>query len=153
MPCQDPYRSIEVEDPETRRRLDTATQFLCYLCGETIENGEFFRHVDERLIAWWDEHNEADRQRVQEVVREMFRSRSKLGSLIESDFKNVVKSIIADAEAVHPVSRWHVEWFKSICIRVYNEFKGVEFAASKAQEHKAAGLAKLSVAEREALGL
>ena len=66
MPCRDDDRPREIENPETRRRLDAVTQMLCNVLDalETAEEPVRLEDLPKRTQAWWRAHKAVDATRI-----------------------------------------------------------------------------------------
>lgn len=96
---------------ELKERADKLTQFLCYACGTLVEQ-EIMPDLDERLIKWWNEHDEWDFNRALQTMKKMYGE----NQVYEGDVR---KYFIEVAEAEHPLSNYHRGGFFS---KVYNAF-------------------------------
>ena len=151
MPCRcDDYPQVNCSCSTTiakmKKRLDEATRLLCYLCGELESDGQWKRYSNVELITWRERHHKRDAERVRRRMDEVLRKR-----LVEPD--KLAKKFIDKALAVHPVSRWHKQWFldmaKEAC-RIRSE-EMARKGAKDAMVKKA--LDKLTKDERRMLGL
>lgn len=68
MPCRDwddsPGAFREVENPETKMKLDNVTRLLCELMTQ-IDGKTASQHLNlsPELVRWWEAHKETDRKR------------------------------------------------------------------------------------------
>lgn len=85
MPCRDGRDGVNTvveyrDNPETRRRLDNVTRLLCEtlstLASSRSKSLELLLKDNQRLKAWWENHQKEDRQR--ELVEATKRARALL---------------------------------------------------------------------------
>jgi len=79
MPCRDwdeTSRVVEVESSTQRKKIDELTRMLCALCTEQQANGtgNLILHVP-GLKAWWVQHQEQDRKRLEAEKKVLDRQR------------------------------------------------------------------------------
>lgn len=96
---------------ELKERADNLTQLLCYACG-TLEDKEMLIELDQRIIDWFQEHNEWDFNRTLDTMKKEF------GESI-TERETIRKWFIRQAEDVHPLSTYHRGEFFD---RVYDAF-------------------------------
>lgn len=96
---------------ELRKRADNLTQLLCYACG-TLEDKGMMIATDQRLIDWFEEHNEWDFNRTLGTMKKEFAD-----SLLDKE--TIRRWFIRQAEDVHPLSTYHRDGFFD---RVYDAF-------------------------------
>lgn len=96
---------------ELKERADKLTQLLCYACG-TLEDKGMMIATDQRLIEWFEEHNEWDFNRTLDTMKKEFGE-----SITEKE--TIRKWFIRQAENVHPLSTYHRDGFFD---RVYDAF-------------------------------
>ena len=99
-----------IENPETkqklmeaRERLNTATRYLCFMLGEAKLNDKYDA-LPKPIRDWSSIHDVADEIRVRNRIKFLIREG-------ESSPFMLAKTLMDAAVAVHPVSRYHVEWF------------------------------------------
>jgi len=156
MPCRDDSpHYVTVENPKVKERLDQVTQFLCYLCGELMEDGHLSYLQETRLSKWWKDHQKKDTTRVTSAIKRRFTTQVKKSG--RRNPTSVADDLISSAEKVHPVSRYHKQWFRELCRTIDKELTIKEIEAQrKAQRKKqkrASGKAKLTKSELLALGV
>lgn len=96
---------------ELKARADRLTQLLCYACG-TLEDKGMMIATDQRLIEWFEEHDEWDFNRTLGTMKKEFGE-----SLTERE--SIRQWFIRQAEDVHPLSTYHRDGFFD---RVYDAF-------------------------------
>jgi len=150
MPCQDDF-PLSNEGPSQdfvriRKRLNEATRLLCYLCGEIEFASQWSRYDRPALRKWWDRHRKRDEDCVMKKMSAILKKR------LVNNPKDLAKKFIDKALAVHPVSRWHENWFmdmaKEACRIRANEISKKKLKDDVVKK----ALLKLSAEEREALG-
>jgi len=107
MPCRCDGME-EADRDELQNKLDKVTQNLCFVCGEIEGYNEWAKYGSPRLILWWQEHLRNDTKRVTEKMQEMIRRNTSWTA------GNLAIVLIREAEAVHPVSEWHKNWFNTL---------------------------------------
>ena len=145
MPCEPVPGYFIAGNGETR-----LTQDLCYLCGNIIQhcgNKVFDTIASPRIQAWWKCHQANDEKRVRGVLREYYKAMPRRTAT------QAASMLKAKAEAVHPVSDFHITWFKILAHSVLAEIKAAESAAEQKKATIAAVREKLTEDERKALGL
>ena len=148
MPCQGgmSYERIVVE---SREIIDDLTQKLCYLCASLYMHGLLDKYGNEEIVAWHQDHMHKDEVRVGREMTDLFVNDPSL----MGDTDRVAEKFVAKAEAAHPVSEFHKEWFKRMAREAaMNVRHAMEMQATEVGV-KASAMAKLTPAERKALGL
>jgi hypothetical protein len=112
MPCQDPYIVYEA-DPEIKARLDRATQYLCFMIGESKLAGTY-KDLPTKIRKWSMEHDESDTKRVKTTIRNMIKRGAKSPFIIAN-------RLVEKAKKVHPVSDYHADWFYDMAKQVLKE--------------------------------
>lgn len=150
MPCQDDFPPSN-EGPRQdfvrmRKRLNEATRLLCYLCGEIEFASQWSRYNRPALRKWWDRHRKRDEDRVIKKMSAIIKKR-----LVHP--KDLARKFIDKALAVHPVSRWHENWFMDMAKKACR-IRANEISKKKIEDDVVKKtLLKLSTEERKALGL
>ena len=146
MPCEcvgmDRYDDIRLSE-----ELNIITQNLCYLCGELSRCGNLGIYANGRILAWWKNHQENDTKRVTEKMEKYYRQHKPCTP------EQVTSAFIAKAEAVHPVSEFHMKWFLELAKDIYERRLLNKQAEQRKKEVASQAKAKLSDEERKALGL
>lgn len=95
---------------DLKGEADKVTQLLCYTCG-TLVDRDNMSGLDERLIKWWKDHNDWDRNRTLETFKNQFGSNPDQRPTKDSVYKWFIKQ----AEDVHPLSGYHKhDFFNSV---------------------------------------
>ena len=151
MPCMDagPVEATVSKAALTRtqKRLNEVTQSLCYLCASLMNDGILKKYANPVILEWHKEHLAADIGRVKGQLRTKFKkNESTLTSPVA-----VALSMINTAKAVHPVSSYHVDWFKQMAKEVAKEIIAENKKVEDAKAKKKKALSKLSPADRKLL--
>jgi len=174
MPCRDDgphYTAEEQQIIDLQKRLDKATQLLCYVCGNNVgyfntndlyETPKLKKHFTEepQLRRWWKNHYECDLKRVLEEFTHQWgvwvaSQEVTLESLdpddVDKQTRKIVKRAIEQAEREHPLSAFHREWFERVAkLAMSLSIKKLVTEADK-KRRKAELLASLTKEERELL--
>jgi hypothetical protein len=90
----------------TQNRLDKATQYLCYVMGSLKEGGTLTEsELPHELRVWARDHHLEDTSRLALKIRDLAKGVTS---------QELYEKLIREAEAVHPLSEWHKEWFKKM---------------------------------------
>lgn len=161
-------RHLQVKD--MRLELDRVTQLLCCVCGMMQEPGlkphptnpshitpcfqrrPVIELVHPELVSWFQKHHQADEDRIRPAMRDALRETAskRLQPVGEKDAVALAERFIVRAQAVHPVSKWHVNWFRFMARQAVSEYRGSDERRLKIAKQ---ALKKLSPEERKALGL
>jgi len=145
MPCEGP-RGYYCDNSQ-QKVVDNLTQNLCYLCGELSRCGNLGIYANGRILAWWKNHQENDTERVTEKMEKYYRQHKPCTP------EQVTSAFIAKAEAVHPVSEFHMKWFLELAKDIYERRLLNKQAEQRKKEVASQAKAKLSDEERKALGI
>lgn len=104
MPCYD-GQHIQTSC-NCKAKIDRLTQFLCYMCGDAEE-------MPEPIKRWWKNHSADDEKRVRQKMKA--RARHFRTSLSMSHH------FIKEAEAMHPVSPYHIDWFVRLAKETFED--------------------------------
>ena len=98
------------------------------------------------IESWWDEHHEADTRRVKSKI---------IDHLLHKDPspEATAEHFIGVAMSVHPVSNYHQMWFRQLAEEAAKEIKDKRSERDRREELRHTALSKLTLAEREALGI
>jgi hypothetical protein len=148
MPCSDGgYPYPDTEKAKLKERLDEVTQNLCYLCGNLQRIGALEDYANSRILAWWAQHDAADCKRVHEQMMKAFRRMPAVAVEV------VAAQFIEAAEAVHPVSSYHREWFLTRAIEAASAVAKENAESIRRTQLAQDAMAKLTAEERAALGV
>lgn len=152
MLCQCEPLSSEYDNRQKmdQAKLDSLTQMLCWLCGTlTATYHEDFLSCNPRLLAWWNQHQKTDTDRVLREMRQEVVIRQKQGITAP----NLAQTFIERAELVHNVSSFHKSWFLKLAWQTLDELAEEHKQATDRLVIQQAALAKLTPEERQALGV
>jgi hypothetical protein len=152
MPCQDSgpideHGQCNKVIKSQRRRLNEVTRLLCYLCGELVEDKLFAKYTNPQLSTWRERHHEKDTQRVKAKMLEAIQRKPSYTVFSLCD------KFIEEAEAVHPVSRYHKKWFMIMARSAMEEAQKIWKEKETKVQLKKKALEKLTKEEKKALGL
>lgn len=129
--------------------IDELTQFLCYLCGETIwksDKGKL-EEVSPTLVDWWRKHDAQDRRRVGQQMDRRLAKQWCSPKVLAAEF-------IRKAEKVHPVSSYHkYKWFIEMAEKANKRYGSKQEKRVTKEQLREGALAKLNDDERKALGI
>lgn len=155
MPCNDyPYESrasIEQDREITRLREknDTLAQHLCWLCGEvehfTSAKSDCIIDANDKLQDWWEQHKQADSNRIKRELENFEKDKVTATGLAAAHIKKQEKS--------HPLSHLTKGTILALAAAVVKGRLTAKRQAQQEQEQREAALAKLTAADRKALGL
>jgi len=148
MPCHDQW--LEEDDrrrdlKELNNRIDELSQNLCYLCGQVEYIGEFedLTCNNDRLRKWWKDHQNSDTRRVKKEMRQ----------IEERTPKKLANYFIKKAKEVHPVSKFHIEWFFDLAKEEVARRQREHEKRDKKETLRQQVLSRLSDEEKEILGV
>ena len=161
MPCRGPsieeIKGMEAQQ-KAQQEIDKVTQYLCYVIGYIKEHDvNLISGMDERVIDWADNHHKRDTERVHFEMVTYVSSNYHDVEILSDDYEKLVNHFTQRAKDVHPVSPFHVQWFRSLAadiVDVHNQCikQRIEKLAKK-ENLKLSALKKLSEEEKRALGL
>jgi hypothetical protein len=108
-----------------------------------FELGLMYR--DHRLIDWAKEHHALDEERVRKEMEAEHHSHD-LPS-------NMAAAFVKRAEKVHPISRWHREWFYELAGEVFEKVVEEQTPEEYTKEVRKRAIEKLTDEERQLLGV
>jgi hypothetical protein len=152
MPCmdngpRDDHEQCSKTIKSQRRRLNEVTRLLCYLCGELEEDKILAKYTNPQLSTWRERHHEKDTIRVKTKMLEAIQRRP------SHTIISLCDKFIEEAEAVHPVSRFHKKWFLIMARSAMEEAQKIWKEKESKVQLKKKALEKLTKEERKALGL
>lgn len=158
MPCRyDDYEPTVSKSAyeAMHRELDHVTQLLCYCCG-TMQGKDadinWSLPVPPELVEWFKKHHEADTKRVMKQMLDTL-ARKKLPFVTNSAEADLAGMFMDAAKKVHPVSKFHEQWFFDMSKQAWEIYSKARKQKETKQETVERALAKLTIAERKALGL
>ena len=163
MPCrcddfeEDPTVSKSTYDTMVKE-LDHVTQLLCYCCGTMLDlnccpDVQFRGHsIPPELIGWFEKHHEADTKRVMKQMLSTL-ARVRLPLVTNSAETDLAGMFMDAAKKVHPVSKWHEQWFFRMAHQACEIHSRAKKQEKEGQSIVKRALAKLTPAERRALGI
>lgn len=148
MPCHDTWAeedSRRRDLQELNNRIDELSQNLCFLCGQAEYNGVFedLAFNNDRLRKWWKNHQASDTRRVQKEMRQRK----------EMNPQKLADSFIKKAKKVHPVSKFHMEWFLDLAEAEVERKKKEQEAKDREEALRQQALSRLSAEEKRVLGV
>ena len=148
MPCQGgmTYREITVESGEV---IDALTQKLCYLCASLYADGLLEKYASPAIVEWHRKHMHEDEVRISAEMQSLFRKYPARMAYTAG----VAEEFLQAAQNVHPVSEYHQKWFKQMAKDVAEAIRTAQLQGNETRKAKARGMAKLSDAEKIALGI
>jgi hypothetical protein len=117
---QDPTYRTEAEKRQDKfnnlkKYSDETTQLLCFMVAEAKEAGTY-NDLPKAVTDWSERHDKMDTVRVLKKMWKMLEAKPSLTAVdITSDF-------VRKALKVHPLSKWHYEWFQRCADSVVEEF-------------------------------
>lgn len=148
MPCRDPepyYPEPCSQCPQLKRRLDRATQFLCYMIGEHRLTDPDGLELPEEISQWAAEHDHADVARIVRKVNQLNADGKTEGQAL---------AILCDkARQKHPLSKFHVNMFREIIRDQYADNEKIKQQKLEQAKKRKAALEKLTDEERKLLGI
>jgi len=144
MPCECDY-PVDV-GKEERDRL---TQNLCYLCAKLKDAGELSKYGNGRIEAWYKGHEAQDEKRVREKMRADYKKYPSRAGCPQG----LANEYIAAAQAVHPVSSYHIAWFVRLATEEAQKSMMKQTKKKERTELANKARAKLTDEEAQALGV
>jgi seryl-tRNA synthetase len=149
MPCRDDWPSDPVVSQrsydEQKKRLDEVTQLLCFCCG-TLHHTNVMSDVAS-LRKWWEKHRQQDERRVRKEMQQFVSNHPNM------PHTQVANHFIDKAIVVHPVSKFHINWFCSLAQEICSEHKRSVAQENRVAEARQRALSKLTKEDRLALGI
>jgi hypothetical protein len=153
-------RNLDRQIEDMRKELDRTMQELGFKPHPTnpshitpcFQRSPVIEFVQPELVSWFQEHHRADEDRIGLAMRDALRETAvkRLQPVGEKDAVALADRFIVKAQAVHPVSKWHVNWFHFMARKAVSEYRGSDERRLKTAER---ALKKLSPKERKALGI
>ena len=131
------------------KELDRVTQLLCYCCGTMLDQD---KTLPPALVEWFKAHHEADTRRVMKQMLDTL-AKKKLPLVTNSAEMDLAGMFMDAAKKVHPVSRWHEQWFFDMAHEAWKLYSKDQKKKEAKQDVVERALGKLTPAERKALGL
>jgi len=148
MPCQGGH-SYRDNSQDYIDKIDKLTQKLCFLSASLYSEGLLEKYGNPEIVEWHQKHMHQDEVRVQSEMERVFIEHPERIDKPEG----VADDFYRRALEIHPVSEYHRKWFissaKEISEKVYNVF----VTKNQLKKTKMEALAKLSVEERQLLGI
>lgn len=136
MPCRD-----HESDWGNQDKINALTQNLCFVCGNIESINGWSKLGNTRIKKWWDEHREADEERVTKKMDKLIQE-----NVAWRNPQRLASHFIKKAVGVHPVSEWHKKWFFNLAVdrlKLYSDVQRVKNSIKS----------KLSAEELASLGL
>lgn len=152
MPCDDGRGSgdgYRLECEQLKRRVDELAQNLCYLCANLMEAGILEKYTNPRILTWHKIHIEDDDERVR---RKMMSECNKDKDML-NDSEKMAEKFISLAEAEHPVSNWHKNWFYVLAREVAQQVKEEKASKIERERKRRKVISRLTGEEKELLNL
>jgi hypothetical protein len=115
MPCRCEGYEDSTEDV-LRAKIDELTQNMCFLCA-SVPKTMLTRKASQRILDWWKQHQADDTERVTEAIRAYVVKHPRTMAT------NIANRFIRDAEAVHPLSDYHKNWFYDIAKKEVDRYR------------------------------
>ena len=148
MPCDCGYMvgSGDAEkEEEYEKTINELGQKLCFLCGELEFDDRLDGYADKAILNWWKKHQKEDTKRVSPTIRKYLKQ--------GWEPQDIAEKLVADAEKVHSVSRFHVRWFEELVDKIKVKMKAEELDKQSKAELIKKAKNKLTAEERRALGV
>jgi hypothetical protein len=153
MPCCDDrsgydYTSIPLSEYNSlKERLDRVTQLLCYTLGTMMDYEGHGLFEEPALVEWWQEHLAADETRLAPKMVRHAQNNPR------DNAEKVARHFLKQAQAVHPVSEYHIGWFMDLAEEACEERDAEYREALRQEKLKTSAINKLNDEERKVLGL